>query len=934
MFKLTDIYNSDSAPSFASAILAVGASALFSIGLLLILNSHNNAQTKKLQQTIAAIQKSQTEGTDINTALAEIQASNDQKYVGKSSSSSVGGSSNIENITVKNATNLQGNVKVGGDLEVAGRTSTKGDTTVGGTFTTRGDSIVNGELGVTGTTTMHGDSIVEGSSELQGDVTISGTTSLEDLTINGALTFSSELNLDSDLTVGGAVNAADLQIDGTSLSDLYLSTEDAFTLESITGQSISPSDITLGLGDSTVALTVEDDSCNLLPTQTCTHNHMLVVDGGLVVSGPTILQGTLDVSEAETTLGNVHVTGDTVVVIDNGLNVGGDFNSDGDINGKSITTSGKADFGDDLTVNGNITVGVLTTGSYPSQDAPNPANSSLRVYGDLNLGGGGYDITYDPDLIGTPNNFNNVANWNATGWTTTASDAKHNSGNATSLSTNNVSVNGTNWGYHVTYTISGATKGTVTVTLGHKEIEATSSNHNIDGVYYTTIPVNPADCSNPSPPAGCPIEGVILTGLVFTPSVDFDGTISDVSLKAVTAVNPSTSGNINLSTNGSINLSTGGAINLGNPDLGDLVSIDTTVGFSLENVLRFTGPTVVDGALSTSGNFNVGSPNAWDAGHTTYSDNTADVAINGDVTIGILGQQDENGGPILSTVTINGDLDVTGTITTDKFHTNTFIDVAENYPSHQALSAGDVVTIDPGESEHVLKSSAANDDMLLGVVSTNPGLTLGSKIPGYPIALAGRVPVKVTDEGGPIAAGDYLTSSSIPGYAKKAVFGNKTIGQALSSLSGSSGTVIVFVNVSKGTSAISLLQSTGAITNGSSATLTGLNISGPSTLSDLAVSGSATINTLTVTGATTVATITVNGHIIGNDDTRGSVTVPKGKTTIHHDFTTPYGKKPAVVASPTGDPVQYSINPTATGFDINLSTTATNDTPFDYLVQE
>jgi len=35
------------------------------------------------------------------------------------------------------------------------------------------------------------------------------------------------------------------------------------------------------------------------------------------------------------------------------------------------------------------------------------------------------------------------------------------------------------------------------------------------------------------------------------------------------------------------------------------------------------------------------------------------------------------------------------------------------------------------------------------------------------LALTGRVPVKVTNENGPIVPGDLLTSSSTPGYAMK-----------------------------------------------------------------------------------------------------------------------------------------------------------------------
>ena len=66
------------------------------------------------------------------------------------------------------------------------------------------------------------------------------------------------------------------------------------------------------------------------------------------------------------------------------------------------------------------------------------------------------------------------------------------------------------------------------------------------------------------------------------------------------------------------------------------------------------------------------------------------------------------------------------------------------------------------------------DHTVLGVISTKPGLTLGgedlvgkSGIPVF-LALAGRVPVMVSDENGPIRPGDLLTTSSTPGVAMKA----------------------------------------------------------------------------------------------------------------------------------------------------------------------
>ncbi|PIZ61893.1 hypothetical protein COY17_03490 [Candidatus Saccharibacteria bacterium CG_4_10_14_0_2_um_filter_52_9] len=249
-----------------------------------------------------------------------------------------------------------------------------------------------------------------------------------------------------------------------------------------------------------------------------------------------------------------------------------------------------------------------------------------------------------------------------------------------------------------------------------------------------------------------------------------------------------------------------------------------------------------------------------------------------------------------------------------------FYDLAENFPSNQSLSAGDVVSIDSANSEYVQRSTGANDRLAIGVVSTAPGYTLGASGPGYPIALSGRVPVKVTNEGGAIVPGDYLTSASTPGYAKKAVPGEKTIGQALAAFNGSSGTVAMFVNVSSGNnSQLATLQPA----QSGAGNFTSLNVSGPTNLTDL-----------TVTGLAKVANIEVGGHIIGNDDTRGRVTVPSGSTTVHHDFASTFAKPPAVVASPTGQAVLYSVSQTATGFDINLPTPATADIKFNYLVQE
>ena len=63
-----------------------------------------------------------------------------------------------------------------------------------------------------------------------------------------------------------------------------------------------------------------------------------------------------------------------------------------------------------------------------------------------------------------------------------------------------------------------------------------------------------------------------------------------------------------------------------------------------------------------------------------------------------------------------------------------------------------------------------------------------------PLALAGRVPVLVTLEGGPILPGDDLTGSSKPGYAMKATKKGAVFGRALTAFAGpGDGMVTAFI---------------------------------------------------------------------------------------------------------------------------------------------
>ena len=124
-------------------------------------------------------------------------------------------------------------------------------------------------------------------------------------------------------------------------------------------------------------------------------------------------------------------------------------------------------------------------------------------------------------------------------------------------------------------------------------------------------------------------------------------------------------------------------------------------------------------------------------------------------------------------------------------------DLAEYFPSTGGLEPGDVVAAATGFPVLVTKSEGPYQQMLLGVVTTAPALTFGDPTTmenPAAIALAGRVPVKVTNENGPISVGDFLTSSSTPGYAMKATQPGRVVGMALESFNGLKGKVIMLVD--------------------------------------------------------------------------------------------------------------------------------------------
>jgi hypothetical protein len=169
------------------------------------------------------------------------------------------------------------------------------------------------------------------------------------------------------------------------------------------------------------------------------------------------------------------------------------------------------------------------------------------------------------------------------------------------------------------------------------------------------------------------------------------------------------------------------------------------------------------------------------------------IASDGLVTVGSAGET----GPKL---TVNGDVTITGTIN------GRYQDVAEWVPAREPISAGMVVVLDPSASNQVTASSAAYATTVAGVVSDQPGLILGQAGDAkVKVATTGRVRVKVDATKHPIAIGDLLVSSDVPGVAMVSepvdIGGVKLhrpgtlIGKALEPLTGGEGEILVLLSL-------------------------------------------------------------------------------------------------------------------------------------------
>lgn len=140
-------------------------------------------------------------------------------------------------------------------------------------------------------------------------------------------------------------------------------------------------------------------------------------------------------------------------------------------------------------------------------------------------------------------------------------------------------------------------------------------------------------------------------------------------------------------------------------------------------------------------------------------------------------------------------------------------DLAEWIPASEDISKETIVSIDPDNREKIIASKKAYDTGVVGIIASQPGWLIGNEeTSSVQMALAGRVPTRVSLMNGEIKPGDPITTSPISGVGMKATQNGPIVGKAMEALNETSslnnclnletgreekcGTILVFVNIS------------------------------------------------------------------------------------------------------------------------------------------
>ena len=235
------------------------------------------------------------------------------------------------------------------------------------------------------------------------------------------------------------------------------------------------------------------------------------------------------------------------------------------------------------------------------------------------------------------------------------------------------------------------------------------------------------------------------------------------------------------------NVATGGTVSATGEVTGANLATNGTVSASG----NITAGNVIFGTGIVSGSGNVTGGNIRTGGQVSATGNITGGNLSvgtGTIAVGNIINSNANGiGNIGSSTTFFNTVFAKAT-------SAQYADLAENYLADADYAPGTVV-IFGGEKEITVTVEAA-DERVAGVISTNPAYLMNSGESGLPVALRGKVPVRVV---GPVTKGDSLVTSTTLGVAfsigRERVYGQAVFAKSLESNNSDGEKVILAVIV-------------------------------------------------------------------------------------------------------------------------------------------
>lgn len=702
---------------------------------------------------------------------------------------------NVANVTTltANTSTVTGNAVVTGNINVSGNI-------VGNIISA---DILAGALDITGTTTAFGDAIFAGNSTgITGNLTVA-----KNVQINGNLkvlgnvvTISTSEYLVEHPTIElGRIDGATLTSnDGNDLGIEFVwydsqerkgffgfdNSSEKFVY--IPRASWSPVDggnvevFSGALGTalfSTVEANVSASGASTFNTVTA---NSISVSAGITGNLVSPIQANIT---SVGTLTSLAVTGGNVAVTNGNINISGPAGTTLRINGVQVSTVDANFTGgsvpNDTTFNANTTSTSTATGTVVIS-----GSGGLGVGGNLHVGGNLTVTNFSTTNIGGTLTTASQPNITAVGTLTNLTVTNTISGNVngsaatvTSASQPNITSVGTLTDLTVTNAISGSVNGSAASVALTADNSSNSTRYPLFSDSATGNVSPRTDTGFTYNPASGELSATSFAGILTGSVSGSAATVTNASQPNITSVGSLTSltvvgtttfgGNVNASSATPIG-STGsrfGTIYATSLDVSSTATAGSVVSTSGNIQISTTGKGIkfADGTLQTSSAGGAGgSTNLANVAITvtTIADDSTN-AVNypwfGNVTSGNASPRTDSG------FTYNPSTgDLAATSFTGIASSAKYADLAERYESDQAYEPGTVL-IFGGEREVTTTNKRANVSVA-GVVSTAPAYLMNKDaINSVPVALRGKVPVKVI---GPVRKGDLLVTSSVPGYAE------------------------------------------------------------------------------------------------------------------------------------------------------------------------